>query len=122
MKAENPMLDYVEDLFADLGRIRVQKMFGGAGIFAGEEMFALLDKNRIYLKTDDDFKNALERQGGEPFVWTNQDTGKTIHMSYVSMPDEALDDQGMAADLGRQALAVAKQARRAKVKSPRRRL
>jgi len=122
MKAENPMLDYVEDLFADLGRIRVQKMFGGAGVFAGEEMFALLDKDRIYLKTDDDFKSQLEEHGGEAFVWTNKDTGKTIRMSYVSMPDEALDDHSLAADLGRKALTVAKRARQAKVKSPRRRL
>lgn len=121
MKQGNPLHEYVEDLFAKFGRIRIRKMFGGAGVYAGEDMFALLDKDRIYIKADDDLKADLEAEGGEPFAWTNPKTGKTIQMSYVSLPVNALEDHDEASAWAEKALDVAIQARRAKVKSPRRR-
>ncbi len=119
-KMDNPFHTYVEDLFANLGRIRIRKMFGGAGVYSGEDMFALIDKDRVYVKSDDVLKERLESAGGEAFEWTNPSTGKTIQMSYVSLPVNALDDRDEASAWGRKALDVAVQARRAKVKSPRR--
>ena len=119
-KLDNPFHTYVEDLFANLGRIRIRKMFGGAGVYSGEDMFALIDKDRVYVKSDDMLKADLVSEGGEAFEWTNPSTGKTIRMSYVSLPVNALDDREEASAWGRKALDVAVQARRAKVKSPRR--
>lgn len=119
-KLDNPFHTYVEDLFANLGRIRIRKMFGGAGVYSGEDMFALIDKDRVYVKSDEVLKEHLQSEGGEPFEWTNPSTGKTIKMSYVSLPVNALDDRDEASSWGRRALDVAIQARRAKVKSPRR--
>jgi len=120
MKQTNPFHDYVEDMFATLGNIRIRKMFGGAGVYAGEEMFALVDNDQIYVKADDTLKADLQAEGGEPFTWTNPKTGRTMTMSYVSLPVNAMDDTEQASQWGRKALDVAKQARRAKVKSPRR--
>ena len=119
-KLDNPFHTYVEDLFANLGRIRIRKMFGGAGVYSGEDMFALIDKDQIYVKSDDALKESLQSEGGQAFEWTNPSTGKTIKMSYVSLPVNALDDRDEASAWGRKALDVAVQARRAKVKSPRR--
>ena len=119
-KLDNPFHTYVEDLFSGLGRIRIRKMFGGAGVYSGEDMFALIDDDRVYVKSDDALKADLESEGGEAFEWTNPNTGRTITMSYVSLPVEALDDRTSTSDWGRKALDVAIQARRAKVKSPRR--
>jgi DNA transformation protein len=121
MIQSNPFHAYVEDLFGKFGRIRIRKMFGGAGVYAGEDMFALLDKDRIYIKADDTLKADLEAEGGEPFEWTNPKTGKTIEMSYVSLPVNTVEDQDEASAWAEKALDVAVQARRAKVKSPRRR-
>lgn len=119
-KMDNSFHTYVEDLFASLGRIRIRKMFGGAGVYSGEDMFALINEDRVYVKSDDTLKADLESEGGESFEWTNPSTGKTIKMSYVSLPVDALDDRVSASDWARKALDVAIQARRAKVKSPRR--
>lgn len=119
-KQDNPFHTYVEDLFASLGRIRIRKMFGGAGVYSGEDMFALIDQDRIFVKSDDALKADLEQEGGEAFEWTNPNTGKTIRMSYVSLPVNALDDREEASAWARKALDVAIEARRAKVKSPRR--
>lgn len=120
-RQDNPLHSYVEDLFGKLGRIRIRKMFGGAGVYAGEDMFALLDGDRIYIKADDNLRADLEAEGSKPFEWTNPTTGKTITMSYVSLPDTAMDDPEEATSWGEKALSVAIAARRAKVKSPRRR-
>jgi len=120
-RMDNPFHNYVEDLFGKLGRIRIRKMFGGAGVYAGEDMFALLDGDQIYIKADDSLRADLEAEGGQPFEWTNPSTGKTLQMSYMSMPINALDDPEEATDWGQKALAVAIESRRAKVKSPRRR-
>ena len=89
-KMDNPFHAYVEDLFANLGRIRIRKMFGGAGVYSGEDMFALINEDRVYVKSDDSLKADLESEGGESFEWTNPNTGKTIKMSYVSLPVDAL--------------------------------
>ena len=121
MKSCNPFYDYVGDLFAALGQIRIRKMFGGAGVYSGEDMFALLDGDQIYLKTDDALKIKLVAEGGSAFEWTNPKTGKTMVMSYVSIPSSALDDTDEACVWARKALDVAMRARQAKVKSPRRR-
>jgi len=119
-KQGNPFHEYVEDLFANLGRIRIRKMFGGAGVYSGQDMFALIDHDRVYVKSDAALKADLESEGGEAFEWTNPTTGKTIQMSYVSLPVNALDSRDEASAWARKALDVAIQARRAKVKSPRR--
>lgn len=119
-KLDNPFHTYVEDLFAHLGRIRVRKMFSGAGIYSGEDMFALIDKDKVYVKSDDALKARLQSEGGEPYEWTNPSTGKTIKMSYVSLPIDTLDNRDEASAWGRKALDIAIEARRAKVKSPRR--
>ncbi|MEO0549325.1 MAG: TfoX/Sxy family protein [Pseudomonadota bacterium] len=120
MKSTKPFQQRVEELFAAIGNIRVQTMFGGTGIYCGEDMFALADDQNVYIKADDDLKASLEEKGGAPFVWTNPSTGTTMKMSYVSVPVNALENENEMSELGRQALDVAMRARRAKVKSPRR--
>ncbi len=120
MPTANPFYVHVEDLFSALGQISTRKMFGGAGVYCGEAMFALLDDDQIYLKADTGLKAELEAQGGAAFEWTNPKTGKTMTMSYISLPTSAMDDADEAAAWGRKALDVALKARRAKVKSPRR--
>jgi DNA transformation protein len=44
-------LAFARELFSGLGRVEVRRMFGGAGLFAGDTMFGLIDEGRIFLKT-----------------------------------------------------------------------
>ena len=120
MSQRNTIQTKVDHLFSKMGRVRVRKMFGGAGVYSGQDMFALLDDERVYVKADDKLKEDLQAKGGEPFAWTNPNTGKTIEMSYVSLPVNALSDRDEVTEWARAALNVAIEARCAKVKSPRR--
>jgi DNA transformation protein len=103
-------LAFAEDLFSGLGPVSARRMFGGAGLYAGQLMFGLVDDGRIYLKTDAalqayffyDWAFSLiytERKG--PMADVPQET------SYWSLPESALDDPEEACTWARRALAVA---------------
>jgi len=120
-KIDHPFHEYVEELFASLGRIKIRKMFGGAGVYAGEEMFALLYNGEVYLKSDDVLRAELEQAGGRAFEWTNPKTGIEMKLSYVSISESHMEAPDVASRLGRRALIAASDARQNRVKSPRRR-
>src|SRR5437016_1345264 len=109
---------FVEELFAGLGPVRIRRMFGGAGIYAGEVMFALIDDDTIYLKTDEALRAELAAEGSVGWVYSRA-PGKWEETSYWRLPEAALDDPDEAARWARKALAVA-QAKAAE-KRPKRR-
>ncbi|RAN38397.1 TfoX/Sxy family protein [Hyphomonas pacifica] len=106
-KPPDPFHEFVAEVFGPMGAVRVRRMFGGAGVFLEGVMFALLDDETIYLKTDPDLRAALEDEGGASFIWTRPGDGKQIDMGYVRIPDAALDDPDLASEWGRRALAAA---------------
>ena len=108
---QDPYFDFVEELFEPLGDISIRKMFGGAGVFAGRTMFALIADDEVYVKTDPDLRAALEAAGGEAFVWTRPSDGRLIDMGYVSLPPDAADEPDAASEWGRRALDVALKAK-----------
>jgi DNA transformation protein len=109
---------FVEELFAGLGPVRIRRMFGGAGIYAGDVMFGLIDDETIYLKADEALKAELQAEGSVGWVYSRA-PGKWEETSYWRLPETALDDPDEAAAWARKALAVA-QAKAAE-KKPRRR-
>jgi DNA transformation protein len=97
---------FVEELFEGLGPVRIRRMFGGAGIYAGDLMFGLIDDETIYLKTDDALKAELAQEGSVGWVYSRA-PGKWEETSYWRLPEAALDDPDQAAAWARKALAVA---------------
>ena len=98
--------DFVQELFAGVGPVRVKRMFGGVGIYADGRMFGVVDDDVIYLKTDEALRAELAAEGSD--YWRYQGGGKTLEItSYWRLPETALDDPDEAAAWGRRALAVA---------------
>lgn len=100
--------DSIQDLFQDLGPVRIRRMFGAQGIYAGERMFALEEDGEIYLKVDEANRSAFEEAGSRPFVYEAK--GRTITINYWLMPGEGLDDPAAAARWGRLAMEAAARA------------
>ncbi|HEY3950307.1 TfoX/Sxy family protein [Phenylobacterium sp.] len=103
--------DYVQELFEGLGPVRVKRMFGGLGVWAGSfddkgVMFALVDQEVIYLKTDEALKRELEAEGSAPWVYSRRD-GWKMETSYWRLPETALDDPDEAVAWARKSLAAA---------------
>jgi DNA transformation protein len=100
-------LDFACDLLGGLGPVRARRMFGGAGLYAQDVMFALVADDVIYLKTDAALAAALEAEGCGAFVYDGGKSGKASAMRYHRLPDAALEDPELAVDWGRKALQVA---------------
>jgi DNA transformation protein len=98
--------DDIRELFSSFGPVDVRRMFGGAGIYAGGTMFALVADGVIYLKVDDGNAQAFELEALAPFTYETR-TGRRGVMSYRRMPDRLYDDPDELAAWAREALAAA---------------
>jgi DNA transformation protein len=79
-----------DDLFHDFGRISLRRMFGGEGIYAGEQIIGLVIDDQIYLKTTDRNRADFLAEGCEPFSYMRGK--KRMATSYYAVPDRLLDN------------------------------
>ena len=70
-------------------RVRMKSMFGGAGVYAGEFFFAIVDDDVLYLKVDDTNRPDFEARGMQPFRPFGE--GGEV-MQYYQLPEELLED------------------------------
>jgi DNA transformation protein len=70
-------------------RVRIKSMFGGAGVYAGEFFFALIDDDVLYLKVDDTNRPDFAARGMRPFSPFGE--GGEV-MQYYQLPEELLED------------------------------
>ena len=98
--------DFVQELLEGLGPVRVKRMFGGHGVFADAVMFALIDEDTLYLKTDEPLRAELAAEGSVSWVYRGR-RGLEETTSYWRLPESALDDPDEAVAWARKALAVA---------------
>lgn len=99
-------LYYLADVVADFGGIRVKRMFGGAGLFCDDVMFALEADGAVYFKADDINRPIFEDAGSSPFSY--EISGKTRSMSYWLVPEDAADDPDELRKLATGALEAAR--------------
>jgi len=81
----------LRELFAEFGPVDVRRMFGGAGVFVGDRMIALVSREVIYLKADAETIPAFEQEGLAPFSYATRN-GEQKLTSYWRMPDRLYDD------------------------------
>jgi len=94
----------VDQLSRVAQRVRVRRMFGGTGIYAGEVFFALIADDTLYFKVDDANRADFEaRQMGafQPYGPTGE------FMQYYHVPDELLEDVEALRPWAEKALAAA---------------
>ena len=93
MSAEQ-LIAHALDLFAPLGPgLSARRMFGALGFYAGGRFFAVgdIEEGALYLKVDEQTREAFLAAGGRPFTYRAKDGGVMV-MSYVTPPDAALED------------------------------
>ena len=72
---------FVVELFAGLGPVRIRRMFGGAGVYAGEVMFALIDdETRHY------FGLRAQADSKDQVGWLDGGNAR-FGRSYIGEPD-----------------------------------
>ena len=111
--------EFIRDLFAEFGAVRVRRMFGGAGIYADGVMFGLVANDIVYLKADDETMTAFAREKCKPFEYSRKGGPRAV-MSYWSLPARLYDDREELAVWARLASATAQKAAQRKTKKKRR--
>lgn len=107
--------DWLLDLFAVFGPVRLRRMFSGYGVYAGEHCIALAINPGLCMRVDDINRAAFAALGAKPFTYAKQ--GKTITVGkWWRLPDELADEPDEIARLAHQSLDVA---RRLPPKKPR---
>ena len=98
--------EHLRDLFGALGPVRTRRMFGGAGVYLGDAMFALVVDDTLYMKADPELARAYAEAGSAPFSYDVNGGARTIP-GLMRLPDSALDDPDEALDWARRSLVPA---------------
>ena len=83
------LVEHLRDLFAPFGPLSTRAMFGGHGVYIEGFIVGVIIGEALYLKTDADTREAFRRAGCEPLVYRMK--GRSVAMSYWSLPESALD-------------------------------
>ncbi|MGV8942976.1 TfoX/Sxy family protein [Thermomonas sp.] len=82
-------LDHIHDLFSAFAAVTTRAMFGGHGVYREGVILGIVIDDVLYLKVDAATRATFEAAGCAPFTYEAK--GKSVPMSYWSVPEEALD-------------------------------
>ncbi len=86
----NAFADHVAELLSPLGVVRVNRMFGGRGIYVDGIFIAIIASDRLFMKTDEATRSTWQAAGCEPFTY--QTAEREVQLtSYWSAPAQALE-------------------------------
>ena len=80
---------FVAEIFEPLGSVEIKHMFGGAGVYYRDVMFALISNETLYLKADAVNQEMFKEAGADRFHFKPQsgkNAGKEIAMSFWTLP------------------------------------
>ena len=98
--------EFLIEQMTGFGPVTIRTMFGGAGVMRDGLMFALIDDEVLYLKTDDETKDAFIAENLPQFTYMSKG-GKKMEMAYWRIPERCLDDADEMAQWCRVAFGVA---------------
>lgn len=82
-------VEHALDLLASVGPVQARRMFGGHGVYVRGVMFALLDDDELFLKTDPTTRPRFVEAGCRNWVYPGAGMEQT---SYYRPPDDAHED------------------------------
>jgi DNA transformation protein and related proteins len=102
------------DMLSPLGRIATRRMFGSVALYSEGLVFALLYKDVLYLKVDQDTRGAFEAEHCGPFNYPLKDGSVQVLDTYHGAPDRLLDEPDELLTWARTAIAAARRIERAR--------
>jgi DNA transformation protein len=85
---ESSFKEFVLDQLSELRLPSCRAMFGGFGLYADENFFGIIYKDRLYFKTDAATRRVYASMGMKPFRPNARQTLK----SYYEVPADILED------------------------------
>ena len=103
--AEDSFKSFVLDQLSALPGLRAKAMFGGHGLYSGDNFFGILDEGRVFFKVDDATRAAYESRGMPPFTYEMK--GRQMTMSYQEVPPDIFEDRNECVTWASQAIQIA---------------
>jgi DNA transformation protein and related proteins len=82
--------DFVLDQLSDLHGVTCRAMFGGYGLYCGRVFFGIVQKGRLYFKTNATTTPRYRERGMKPF----KPNAKQTLTTYYEVPVDVLEDAG----------------------------
>ena len=98
-------IDYLHELFEQLGPITTRRMFNGHTLYHQGLPIGIVYDESLYLKADGEHAEACTAQGLPQFTYEQR--GKRIGLPYYQAPESILEDRAEAAIWGRKAFEAA---------------
>ncbi|WOH65536.1 TfoX/Sxy family protein [Bradyrhizobium sp. BWA-3-5] len=106
MVASESFAEFLREQLAPLGGITMRRMFGKTGVFCDGVMFGMVTENTLYLRVDDESKEAFkEAEAYPPLNYAKG--GGTIDLSFWRIPERLFDEPEEFVAWARSALAAA---------------
>ncbi len=105
MAVDSAFIEYVRDQLRPWAAVAPRRMFGGHGLFRAGTMFALVQRDALFLRTDDGNSGDFTAAGMAPFRY--QRTGRTVALGYHEVPADVLDEQERLAQWAQKAYEAA---------------
>lgn len=102
------LIDWVTEAMSPLGPVTHRRMMGGATLYCGGTIFAIVARDLLWFKADKESDAEWDALGCEKF--TAQMGDRTGTMNYRRAPDDVYDDADELRRLGELALAAGRRA------------
>ena len=96
----------IEQLKRVVPELRSRRMFGEAGLYAGDAFFALVADDALYFKVDDASRSEFESRGMLPFRPFGDERAS---MNYYQVPEDVFEDLDVLRTWAERAIAIARQ-------------
>ncbi len=112
--------DFADEIVERLGRVvsglRARRMFGGVGLYSGEQFFGIVAFDRLWFKVDDSNRPDYEARGCGPF---RPFPDRPTAMSYYEVPADLFDASEELRVWAMRSVAVARRAKKSPAKKTR---
>ena len=102
--ANESFKQFVLDQLAAVPELRAKAMFGGHGLYQADRFFGILMDGQLYLKTDEQTRQAYLDRGMGPFIY--EKARRTMTMNYFEVPPEVLENSPELAAWAHRAIQV----------------
>ena len=106
MVASDSFAEFLSEQLAPLGNITMRRMFGKTGVFCDGLMLGMVTDNTLYLRVDDDNREAFQEAASSPPL-NYRKKGETIDLSFWRAPERLFDEPDELLTWARIALAAA---------------
>jgi DNA transformation protein len=116
MRVSMGFREFVLDQLGGIPDLRAKAMFGGVGLYAGDDFFGILAADVLYFKSDETNRRDYEAVGSklfEPYASAPPAT-KPMTMPYYAVPLDVLESAPTVTAWAKKSIAVAKAAKKSK--------